>query len=217
VRLLVRRRFLVPTLRGWIVLCASGLIATILVVRYLYWFLAPNAPFEGGALVVEGWGDDRMMAQAIAEYDRHHYDSLYVTGGPIPPGTVFSDYKSMANLSAAVIDRLSQGRVPVQPVPAPEVRKDRTFTSALETKKWMLAHGGVALKVTVLSSGPHSRRTWLLYRRAFGNTARIGIIAMSPDDYESSSWWKSSEGFRSVIGEAIAYGYARLFFWKFAD
>lgn len=203
-----------PTFCGWVVLIAGFLLVSFIAVRSIYGFLAPSVSMDGGALVVEGWGDDRMMSRAIDEYGRHHYESLYVTGGPIPRGSLFSEFQSMAEFSAKVIDRLSGGRILAQPVSAPEVQKDRTFTSALETKKWMQAHGGIPRRVTVLSLGPHSRRTWLLYRKAFGPSAEVGIIAAEPEDYEPARWWASSNGFRAVVGEAIAYGYARVIFWK---
>ena len=74
--------------------------------------------------------------------------------------------------------------------------------------------GGIAPKITVLSVGPHSRRSRLLFQKAFGDSATIGVIAAPPQGYDSRRWWIYSEGVRTVISEAIAYGYARLIFWR---
>jgi hypothetical protein len=38
---------------------------------------------------------------------------------------------------------------------------------------------------------------------------KVGIIAAEPQDYNPQEWWKSSEGFRTVTGEIIAYIYTR--------
>jgi len=38
----------------------------------------------------------------------------------------------------------------------------------------------------------------------------VGIIAAQPLLYDAKSWWNSSEGVRTVVGELIAYLYRRL-------
>jgi hypothetical protein len=38
---------------------------------------------------------------------------------------------------------------------------------------------------------------------------------MSSPDYDPGHWWRSSDGFREVIGEVIAYFYARSCFLPF--
>ena len=41
----------------------------------------------------------------------------------------------------------------------------------------------------------------------------VGIIAAPNPDYNPAQWWHYSEGVREVVGESIAYVYARLFFY----
>jgi hypothetical protein len=41
---------------------------------------------------------------------------------------------------------------------------------------------------------------------------KVGIIAIPTPDYEARRWWRYSEGVRAVLGESIAYLYAKLFF-----
>jgi hypothetical protein len=64
-----------------------------------------------------------------------------------------------------------------------------------------------------LTEDAHARRTRLLYHKAFGKTVTVGVIAVSTPDYDSTQWWRYSDGVREVIGESIAYIYARFFFW----
>ena len=61
--------------------------------------------------------------------------------------------------------------------------------------------------------GPHARRTRLLFQEAFGSKVAVGVIAVPDDAYDPRHWWRSSEGVRDVVGEAIAYVYARFFFY----
>jgi len=40
----------------------------------------------------------------------------------------------------------------------------------------------------------------------------VGVTALPPLDFNPDRWWRTSEGFRTVTSEAIAYLYARFFF-----
>jgi hypothetical protein len=211
---LFRQRLLwVPSLRGWLALFVGCAIAGLVLVTGIYPFLAQNRPLPGSPLVVEGWGDDKVLQQSIREIQAGHYHGLFVTGGAITKGAPFSGFSTQAELGAAIIERLSGGAVKALPIPTPDVRKDRTFASAVALKEWMAAHGGIPAKITVLSVGPHSRRTRLLFAKAFGDRAEIGILAFPADGYDPKRWWIYSEGFRNVTSEAIAYAYARIIFW----
>ena len=53
----------------------------------------------------------------------------------------------------------------------------------------------------------------LLFQKALGDGIKVGIIAVPNPDYDPKYWWRYSDGVREVIGESIAYIYARLFFW----
>ena len=100
----------------------------------------------------------------------------------------------------------------VQPVPAPLVLQDRTFASAVALKHWLRGHGIASAKLNVISKGAHARRTRLLYEKAFGKGSEIGIVAVPDQTYDAKRWWASSEGFRDVIDELVAYVHARLIF-----
>ena len=74
-------------------------------------------------------------------------------------------------------------------------------------REWLEARGGRPLALDVVSAGPHSRRTWRLYQLAFGEAASIGIRAVKPSDYDPAIWWRSSEGAKDVVAEALAYAW----------
>jgi hypothetical protein len=64
-----------------------------------------------------------------------------------------------------------------------------------------------------MTEDAHARRTRLLFQKALGNDVRVGIISIPNPDYDAKHWWRYSEGVREVIGEGIAYAYAKVFFY----
>ena len=70
--------------------------------------------------------------------------------------------------------------------------------------------------MNVVTEDTHARRTRLLFAKAFGPDISIGIIALPNPDYNAKRWWRYSEGVEQVIGESIAYVYAKFFFYPSA-
>jgi hypothetical protein len=211
--LLRRRQCLVPTWRGWVLIFAGVMAVGLLGVFCISPFLAVTDPVPGGALVVEGWVPDYMLKAAIAEFRRHHYDHLYVTGIPLEQGAPLSEYTNYANIGATTLVKLGMGTNEVQAVPTGRTVRDRTYAMALTLKHWMRAHDRPRTKVNLMTGGPHARRSRLLFEKAFGKGVEVGVIAIPADDYDERRWWHSSQGVRSVIDETFAYAYARLLFW----
>ena len=180
--------------------------------RSIYPFLAAHESLPGGVLVVEGWMADYGMEAARAEFGRNHYASLLVTGGPIDEGAPLYEYRTYAERGAAILVRLGLDTNQVQAVPAPVVARDRTFTSGLSLRAWFQAHPQAPRKVNLLSQGAHARRSRLLFQKALGPDAQVGILAVEDRDYDPSHWWRSSAGVRTIMSETISYAYARFYF-----
>jgi hypothetical protein len=210
--LLSRRQCLVPTLRGWLVLVLSLATLVIIGAREAGRFLTLSDPVEGGVMVVEGWAPDYAYEAVIAEFNRNHYDKLFVTGLPLERGAPLSEYRTYAELGAAILIKMGMSSNVVQAVPAVPVRQDRTYAMAAALKQWMAAHGMSPTKVQIMTMGPHARRSRLLFEKALGKGVTVGITAIPSRDFDPAHWWTSSEGVRNVIGEALAYAYARVLF-----
>jgi len=210
--LLKRRPCLVPTWRGWLALLAVGLGLLLFVGWRIHPFLAITDAVPGGALAIEGWAPDYALAEAVAEFKRYPYSKVFVTGGPLEQGAPLSEYKTYAELGAAILLRLGLDKNLVQAVPAARVQKDRTYASAVALRNWLRAHNAALTNLNIISVGAHGRRSRLLFEKAFGNGCRMGIISVEDQDYDPQHWWKSSPGVRTVGGEILAYGYARLLF-----
>lgn len=211
--LLQRRSIILPTWRGWVLLLLVFAVVTGITVRGLHAFLAVNAPIHDGLLVVEGWTPDYGLSVAIEEFKRDHYDKIYVTGGPIEYGTYLSGYKTYADMGAATLTKLGLDSNVIQAVPAPKVRQDRTYTAAVALKNWWKAHGIKPERIHLISDGPHCRRSRLLYQKAMGRDVYIGVTSVPSNEYDEGRWWHYSSGVRNVIGEGLAYLYARFLFF----
>src|SRR5208283_5734102 len=109
-------------------------------------------------------------------------------------------------LTAAVLVKLgvpSEAVIPVPPVFG--ATRDRTYSSALALRNWLERSNPRVRSVNLFSMGPHSRRSWLLFQKALEPKVQVGIIAAPDISYNPQRWWATSNGFRGVLSEAIAY------------
>ncbi len=212
--LLRRKECLCLTWRGRFVVLALVALALLGFVRGIHPFLAIHDSQPGGFLVVEGWAPDYVFDVVTNEFATHHYAKIYVTGNPIDKGAPLMEYKTAAELGAATLAKMGLDTNCFEAVPAPFVARDRTYTSALTLKKKLAAEGKLPAKLNVITLDAHSRRTRLLVQQVFGADATIGILAIPCRDYDEAHWWRSSPGVRTVMGELLAFGYARFVFTK---
>jgi len=210
--LLQRRECLLPTWRGlslFLFLLAGFCVIAALNVQS---FLALTDPVPAEVLVVEGWVSDHVLEQTIAEFEHGHYRRLYVTGGPIEKGGLLSEYKTYAELGAAILVKMGVDIKVVEAVPATPVRRDRTFASAVALKNRLQQQPTGVSGINLVSVGVHARRSHLLFQKVFKNELRVGIIAIEDRNYINEEWWKYSDGVRAVIDEFFAYIYALIVF-----
>jgi len=212
-----RRQCLVPTWRAWGLFLLVFLLLSVGLGRHLHSFLSMNEPVHGGVMAVEGWMPDYALEAAMKQFHSDHYEKMYVTGGPIEWGAPLSEYKTYAERGVAVLVKLGFDTNVLQAVPAPLVRADRTYTEAIALRDWAREHKVKLTKIQLVSEGPHARRSRLLFAKALGPEVQVGITAVPVVDYDPAHWWRSSAGVRAVIGELLAYGYAKFLFWKSGD
>jgi hypothetical protein len=188
----------------------------VVTVRELHPFLAVTEPVANGLLVVEGWVPDVAMKAAIAEFKQHHYEKVYVTGGPISRGAQLSGYKTFAEMGTATLLKLGLSTNEVQAIPSAWFRRDRTYAEAVALRTWMRDRGVASTTVHLITEGSHARRSQLLFQRVLGSGVTVGVTSIPNGEYDPERWWQSSEGVRTVVGETLAYGYARFcfLFWS---
>jgi uncharacterized SAM-binding protein YcdF (DUF218 family) len=202
------------SLRGWLVAAAFACLAATLWLLNVQPFLAPTKRVNTTILVVEGWINPHAISIAAAEFQAGHYEKLYATGGPVAGnGGYINDYNTSASVGA---QRLVSAGVPaslVQMAPSHVSGRDRTYSSALALREYFQTNGVTVKSFNVLTEDVHARRTRLLFQEAFGRATIVGIIAVPDPDYDAKHWWRYSEGVREVLGESIAYIYAKFLFW----
>jgi uncharacterized SAM-binding protein YcdF (DUF218 family) len=210
-KLLRRQEIWILTWQGW--LLAIGLILLLLfsTVRHIYPWLAVQQPIAADALVIEGWVNDDSLQDAAQEFRSRPYQSIIVTGGPLPKGFYLMQHKSFAELGKATLMAIGLPVEKIVAVPSPQVKRDRTYTSAVSFRDWLDQNSGKISSINLISNGVHARRSWLLFQKALGDRVRIGIIATPDRDFEADRWWASSEGFKRVLFELVGYLYIQLF------
>jgi uncharacterized SAM-binding protein YcdF (DUF218 family) len=199
--------------RGRLVVALLAVLAGWLGFVNIHAFLAVTHRVDARALVVEGWVGDFAIQVGLDEFKSGSYERVYATGGPTEGSGYTSDYDTSAAWGAGRLLRGGIRRELVQMVPARTVGRDRTYASAVALRDWFRDHHLPVEAVNVVTDGPHARRTRLLFQEALGPDVPVGIIAAQSPDYDPQHWWRSSDGVRDVIGESIAYVYARFFFW----
>ncbi len=208
---LVRRERWGLSARGRLLVLLALILSAWGVIRGLYPFLCVN---DGGAaeiLVVEGWISTRRVEAASAAYLNGAYQRVVVVRN-VSQGNKWASGRYTADYIAA--DLVKQG-VPQEAVHVlfcPVVRKDRTYSCAVAVRDWLTNEGIRPASLDVATVAAHTRRSRLLYAKAFGRHARIGAIALEDPGYDPAHWWRTSDGIREVPFEALAYLYARFFF-----
>jgi hypothetical protein len=167
---------------------------------------------QGQYLIVEGWIGRAGLRQAAAEFYKGEYERILTSGSMKKDEGDPEKKQTYADWSAQDLQRLGVSSNLITAIPSWVEHKDRTYHSAIAVKSWFQSNHVAVRSIDVVSLGPHARRTRLMYEKAFGPQVKVGIIAALDSDYDSKHWWRTSEGVREVIGEAIAYFYARIFF-----
>jgi DUF218 domain len=214
ISLIRRREMWAITREGWVIAMMGLIIFTIFMLKNIHPFLAVNSPIKADILVVEGWLPDYAIESAIAEFNKGGYSQLITTGSPLSKGYYLAEYKNYAELTAATCIALGFDRDKVVAVPAASVVKHRTAASAIALRDWLSSSALKVNSINLYSLGTHARRSRKIFKEVLNPEIKVGIIAAETQDYNSQEWWTSSEGFRIVTGEIIAYIYARFVDWK---
>ena len=200
--------------RAWLLVTSAGLVAAYFAFLDIHPFLAVTHRVNTNVLVVEGGIQRYAIRGGVEEFKNGSYERIFTTGGPWNgDGGYTNDYNTSASVGAEMLKKFGVPNDLVQMVPSRVMARERTYSSAVALRDWFREHNTPVHSINVLTEGAHARRTRLLYQKAFGKKVTVGIIAVSNPDYDPTQWWRYSDGVREVIGESIAYIYARFFFY----
>jgi len=196
------------------------LLATLLIIAVfigltanLYPFLAPDEPPHEGLLVVEGWIHDFALDEAVRMYKAGNYSKIICTGVPIETGSYIQPFKSYPEMTTARLLEMGIDRSEIITAISEETKKDRTYVAATALRQYIMAYNITETNVHLVTTGPHGRRSRLLFQKALGKDYRVGVTCLDDFGYDPDRWYAYSDGVRKVLSELIAYTYARLFFY----
>ena len=208
-----QRQIWMPTILGWLFLLLICVVSGILLLNNLYTFLAQNEPVGARFLVVEGWLAPDELDQAIRAIKKGKYERIVTTGGPVtgwPELNLDTDY---AKLAADYLAHHGVRRDLISVVPAPKSAQERTFLSAVMFRESAQRLGITLDAVDIFSSGPHARRSRLLFQMALGQQVRVGILAARPSDFEPETWWRTSVGVEKMLFQSFGLVWVKCCFW----
>ncbi|MGF1540682.1 MAG: YdcF family protein [Pleurocapsa sp.] len=197
------------TVFGWLIIWFGIGLAITLILFKLQPFLAHNQPIAADVLVVEGWLGDQAIQDAMVEFDRGNYKLLITTGVPLGRGEYLTEYKNFAIFAQASFVAMGFEPDKLQAIPAPDVGRDRTLSTAIAVKDWLEKSNLQVDAINIYTDDVHTRRSWILFKKVFEPEIAVGAIAHPPVDYDPKFWWASSAGFRKILSESIAYIYAK--------
>lgn len=210
--LIKRKEVWVITVRGWLVIGVIGMIILGSFAKTVHPFFAVTDPKRGKILVVEGWLPRYAIEKAVQEFKENGYQTIITTGGPIYSQLPCGDYKNYTELAAAVLQDLRVDPGKIVSVPAPDVKKDRTYVSAIALKRWLDQNRRRIKSLDIITLGPHARRSLILHKMALGSNVSVGVISVPNRGYDPDRWWRYSQGVKTIINEVIGYVYTKLIF-----
>jgi DUF218 domain len=198
---------------GWLLSTSIVLLIGYLLLRNIYPFLAVTHRVNTKTLIMEGWVHRYAIRTAAEEFKNGMYDCIVTTGGPVEGnGGYVNDFQTSASVGAEALKKVGIPDDSVEMVPSHVIGRDRTYSSAVALRRWFHDQGRTVSSLNVLTEDCHGRRTQLLYQKALGKGVSVGVISVKNPDYDPRYWWKTSDGVREVIGESLAYVYARFLF-----
>jgi hypothetical protein len=200
------------TIYGWL-----GVLGTIFLLLFLFFynihgFLAVTKPVKAEILVVDGFLTGYAYDTIAKLIERDNYKFVIATGVELDYVYTKEDGINNAELSYEVLLTKGIKNCRIEKVPAGKTLQDRTFSSAIALRRWLITNGLDDQSLNLVSLGCHARRSFILFRKAFEGEVNIGVISIKDQSYNSRKWYKFSQGVRIVISETIGYTYNKLFF-----
>ena len=190
--------FLITALSFSIILIVKAF--SVPIQRSLYSFLSPNKPIIAEVLVVEGWLSECMLKDAAEEYLQGNYFYCLISG------------KRDVSLRSPVKALIRYG-IDSSAIKFTEAKMKKgynTFYMAHAALEWFQTNDPKISKINVFTAGPHSRKSWIIFKRVFGKGCEIGVLSANLESCNTLLWWKSKRGFYYLLKYGLGYLYALL-------
>ena len=174
-------------------------------------FLSCTQRLPADVLIVEGWiGRDAVRA-AAEEFKQGGYQYVVATGG-LTSNEGWQE-GGWSYVEGAVHELIRSG-VPEDRIiaaPARDAETQRTYESAIAVWRALRAKSIQPKNLNVFTSGPHAKRSQLVFAKVLQPSAKVGVISWAPSGYLATSWWQSSERARELLAETAGYLFEAFF------
>ncbi len=157
--------------------------------------------------VVGEFGDRNLFVREVVLNDNVKIpflnNSIYDISDLDNNNRIVNDMNSNSELTAKRLLAMGVDTSKVIAIPGDKVRINRTLTSALALNNWLKETEIIVTGINIMSSGTHSRRTWMTFRRVIDKPVNVGIIAL-PDKRNTGP---DGTGYLKTLRETIAYIY----------
>ncbi|MGE5406709.1 MAG: hypothetical protein ACM3NR_03265 [Methanosarcina sp.] len=133
-------------------------------------------------------------------------NSTYDISGLDNKSRIINNMNSNAELTAKRLLSMGVDSSKVTAVSGNRVRINRTLTSALALKDWLSKADINVRGINIISSGAHSRRTWMTFDKVLDRPVNVGVIALRDVRHTGPD----GVGYLKTLRELIAYIYYSL-------
>jgi hypothetical protein len=130
------------------------------------------------------WGDRNLYVKEIIIDHKiiipYQYNSVYDIGSLDGKNRIINNFNSNAEYTRNELIRMGVDSSRIVAVPGEMTYINRTLKSALAFRDWLKASKCTVKGINIISSGPHARRTWMIYNKILGKNYSVGIITL-PD------------------------------------
>lgn len=194
----------VPTLAGWIVICALLLGPVVLWAFFGERFLCVTERKSRTVLVVEGWIGVEGVREAKVQFNERGYEYIIATGHL--SGEPWHQKRwSYAEEAEEQLLRMGIPREKLIIAVPRELEVHRTFETAAAVRRTLESRNIHPDAIDVFTRASHGRRSRLIYAKAFSGYCDVGVISWLPPTYAELPWWTSSVRTLELIKETGAY------------
>ena len=123
---------------GWMGVLAFWGLVLLLFLFTIRPFLMPTKTVAADILIADNNLTDYYDLKKLSdEFRSKNYSLILCTGGLLAFGSNLAEYKTSAELSAAILKKLGINEKAIVPIIPKPVKRDKTFASALAVKNWL--------------------------------------------------------------------------------
>lgn len=178
---------------------------------FLRRFLCLNKPYNRGILAIESWVSVESIPEIYSIIYSGKYKIIVIAGEASDAKD--SQYKlgDKASLlkSKLVAKGIDQNLIYL--VQYRNINYNHTYHLAMAIKQWLSKLNNNKCIIDIYTLGSHSRKSYIIFRKIFPPSYKVGIISGEPLSFCTKRWFLSRKGIYAVYKNLLGYFYAKFF------